>query len=454
MIRNINFYVILLVVLMPPGFQGCRPAFDSEPDEYRLAKEVVHEWNLYFLDLERFTPGYRAPVASRTYAYVSCAAWQAALPGMKDCVALDRFCTGAGKPEPAPAAFYLPASLNAAYAEIMRQFFPTAPAHLLERLNLLEDELSQRLRSERQTAIYKQSAAYGKKCALAVWRWSVSDSLGHDGFLYNYDRDYTPPNCTGCWEPDISYSTPAVLPYWGRVRPFIVQPDEVVVKNPLPVDDRSGSPYYAETLEVFAISQPLTKENKWIAEFWSDDIPGLTMSPAGRWVSIATQAVETARLPLPEVLEMNVKLGFAMADAIIICWDAKYHFNRERPVTAIRRLLKPDWYPLHDNPSFPSYPSGHSTLGAAAAAVLTHYLGENFEMTDRTHVNRREFNGDARTFGSFTEMARENAISRIALGVHFRMDCEEGLRIGRIVGLKVAGLPLNSGEVSIGFKSD
>jgi hypothetical protein len=46
-------------------------------------------------------------------------------------------------------------------------------------------------------------------------------------------------------------------------------------------------------------------------------------------------------------------------------------------------------------------------------------------------------------------MSRENALSRIVGGVHYRMDCEEGLRIGQIIGQKIAGLPLQSSKVSL-----
>ena len=50
--------------------------------------------------------------------------------------------------------------------------------------------------------------------------------------------------------------------------------------------------------------------------------------------------------------------------------------------------------------------------------------------TDRSHEGRTEFRGTPRTFDSLSEMAEENAFSRIPLGVHIRMDCTEGLRLG------------------------
>ncbi len=113
----------------------------------------------------------------------------------------------------------------------------------------------------------------------------------------------------------------------------------------------------------------------------------------------------------------------------------------QRPEDYIWSNIQHDWKPLHDSPSFPSYPSGHSAFGAAVAEVLTHQLGEDFALTDRTHDKRKEFAGKPRSYSSFREMALENAASRIYLGVHFRMDCEEGVRLGLLCGRKVNDLP-------------
>ena len=44
--------------------------------------EVALKWNELFLELERFTPGYRPPVSARASAYIGLAAYEAVLPGM------------------------------------------------------------------------------------------------------------------------------------------------------------------------------------------------------------------------------------------------------------------------------------------------------------------------------------------------------------------------------------
>ena len=53
-----------------------------------------------------------------------------------------------------------------------------------------------------------------------------------------------------------------------------------------------------------------------------------------------------------------------------------------------------------------------------------------------------DFKATPRKYTSFAEMANENALSRLYMGVHYRMDCEEGLRLGRLVGQRIADFPL------------
>ena len=81
-------------------------------------------------------------------------------------------------------------------------------------------------------------------------------------------------------------------------------------------------------------------------------------------------------------------------------------------------------------------------LGAAAAAILEQLFGTSYALTDRS-LERCPDSGTApRKYVSFAAMAKENALSRIYLGVHYRMDCEEGLRLGRLLGQRIAELPL------------
>lgn len=435
-------------------FQNCTFDGKREPAEHQEATEIALAWNRLMLSLERHTPGYRPPVSARAFAYIEMAAYEAVLPSLPGYVSLENFLPGYVRPntDVAAAQLYMPACLNAAYAQILRDFFPTAPVHLKKRIEQLESEYAHFLGKKTDSQTLDLSVAYGLAVSKSVWEWSATDVEGHDAFLFNYDRDYTPSVCAGCWEPAENRPMPALLPHWDKTRPFVVKPEEIALNDPMPFDETPGSAFHTEAMEVFSVSQPLTKENRWIAELWSDDLPGLTVTSAGRWIVIANQALEKANPPFPLVMETYLKTAIAMCDATILVWHSKYKYNLERPGTYIRRVIKPDWGPLHESPPFPAYPSGHSALGAAAAEVLGACLGEHFTLTDRTHEERQEFAGKPRTYHSFVEMAQENAASRVLLGVHYRMDCVEGLRLGKINGQRAIALPLRAKETAVLFR--
>jgi PAP2 superfamily len=428
------------------------------PPAERQALDVVVAWNRLLLELERYTPGYRAPVSARMFAYVSAAAYQAGLPVSDHYISLETQWKSLAKmdlPHWKSGVYVLPAGLNSAYSVIVEKFFPTAPTELLARAHALQADFKQKIGTSADPASCETSEVFGRQTAEAIWRWSETDSVGHDGFLYNYDRNYAPPACAGCWQPGGNRAMPALLPQWADARPFRVALSEISARPPLPYAETPGSDFYKQAMEVFAASRPVTKESRWVAEFWSDDLDGLTLSPAGRWMSIATQAIEKEKASTGFALETYLRTAIALCDAGILCWGLKYRYRLERPETYIRRMIEPGWEPLHGTPAFPAYPSGHSTFGAAAAAVLTAQFGERFGLVDRTHEGRREFESAPRAFESFEVMARENAFSRIAMGVHFRMDCEEGLRIGKIVGQKIADWQLrHTGKGDVGERVD
>ncbi len=444
----IGFFLSALCLL---PFACRRDTSAIEPDNYQAATVLVQKWHELLLELERHTPGYRPPVTARMWSLVELAAWQAALPGVPEAIGLEKYLDGLPDAPTYSGLYNLPAGLNAAYAEIFRQFFPTAPPHLFEKIELLETEQLNQIKSQANPANLAQSIAYGKKTALDIWRWSATDAFGHEGFLFNFDRGYVSPECTGCWKPGGAHPMPALLPYWGKSRSLLVAPSTVEVTPPLAYDEKPGSPFHVQAMELFAMSKPLSNEHRWIAEFWSDDVPGLTNSPMGRWISITNQAVAQADLPFPQLLELYLKAAMASTDVMVICWKSKYAFYLERPEAYIRRVVDPNWTPLHDNPPFPSYPSGHAAIGAAVTEVLTAFLGESFPLTDRTHEGRTEFIGKPRTYSSFREMARENALSRLALGVHYRMDCDEGLRLGKLVSKRVTALPCRKQDARISW---
>jgi len=227
------------------------------------------------------------------------------------------------------------------------------------------------------------------------------------------------------------------LPDWGRKATIHIDQNITFLPEPFSSHVSLDQAILHDALLVYAQSINMSREDKWIAEFWSDDVRGLTFSPAGRWIAIANQLVQNEDLATRDLFNLYLKLGIGLNDSAILCWKYKYFYQLQRPSQYIRKHIASNWQPFHEDPNFPSYPSGHAVLGACAATILESTFGEKYAFTDRSHQDRLEFFSQNRKFKSIKEAASENAYSRFLLGVHFKEDCEAGLRLGFEVGESV-----------------
>ncbi|MCB0629643.1 MAG: vanadium-dependent haloperoxidase [Lewinella sp.] len=420
-----------------------------------FSHDIALEWNTLLLDVERFTPGYKPPVSARTIGYVGLTAYEAIVHGMSsEFNSLGKYYPGLELPQPGSNEIYdWEVCLNAAYEAAFHYFFPTAPASQQFKIISLADRWESRLESKVSQQVFNRSVDFGIEVAHAVYNWSKSDHWGHEAFLSLHDDDYIPPGGTGLWQPTFPDYQPALLPHWGKVRTFAASSGDSV-DPPLPYSESSNSPIYLEAKETQMLVREIKAggraEDRWIAEFWSDDCPILTFTPAGRWISITNQIVELEKLSLEDAVYAYAKVGLALSDAGVKCWGEKYKHNCERPIDYIRRImLDTEWNTImcpdgsggYYTPNFPTYPSGHATFSSAAAEVLTDLFGQHYAFTDRSHEGRTEFNGTPRSFPDFYSMARENAYSRVPLGVHFFMDSDAGTALGARVGKRVNALP-------------
>ena len=411
-------------------------------------KEVVLAWNKLYLDLDRHTEAYYPPISARSFGYISLAAFEALSTVEMKANNLDVLLKGLVIPEcDKDGKLDAAVVLNSAYASSFRLFFSTTPQEYLNKINELEDKLFMNNSSELKQDIILNSRKFGDSVSKAVYLWSSEDRVGHEAFNSVFDSNYTLSGRRDPWSFATNSTRKSVLPNWGKVRSFLVTINDVPVKPPVPYSEDPGSRMYKEALALYSMSRPLSHDNEWIAEFWSDDHRGITFSPPARWVSIVNQIAIKSEIAASKLTELYLALGIALCDASIICWEAKYKFDRERPQAYINRVIDKNWKPLHENPNFPSYPSGHAIFGAASSIILAKYFGENYQFTDNSHIDRKEFNGKPRSFNSFREMAIENAFSRNAMGVHTKNDCEEGLRLGFEIGRRIIKLQFTNDEL-------
>jgi hypothetical protein len=199
-----------------------------------------------------------------------------------------------------------------------------------------------------------------------------------------------------------------------------------------------GSDKYAEVFNEVktmgsANSSMRTADQTLLAIFWAGNTPGY-------WNRIARSVINRhPRLTLIRRARIFALLNISMADAAIACWDAKYHYEFWRPITAITLAdqegnsdteLDPTWTPLSfGTPAHPEYISGHSTISASAAWVLAHVFGDNTAFL----VDSERVPGVWRAFPSFSAAVLEVNDARVFAGIHFRTSCLDGNAVGAAV---------------------
>ncbi len=201
---------------------------------------------------------------------------------------------------------------------------------------------------------------------------------------------------------------PCMLPLFGNVKSWLFDSLTMVTAIRPPAPPGTGSIQFKnETEEIYQMQKNLTREQKRIATFWSDGVGSYT--PPGHWNYIA--ATEFAQLNFSEARwARNMALvNMSLMDAGIVCWDAKYFYYNPRPMQVDTRI-KTDI----GLPNFPAYISGHSTFSGAAATVLGYIIPAKAQQ--------------------FAAMANEASMSRMYGAIHFRSDCEVGITTGNKVG--------------------
>ncbi len=406
------------------------------------AVTVTLEWYDLTLNLVRHTATYSPPVASRTFGYMGVTLFEIAAARGQKLRSLKGQLNGfAGVPQPIAGLVYDDGAIvQGALANTVSGLFgntgPTGLRALASVTKRLEATVSKGVPAD----VVKRSLEYGQSVSAAVLNWAATDggaNIANIGFPLFYPKASSP----AAWVPTAALGmqqTP-LLPSWGSNRPFAIPSgSSCALSAPPAYSTEKDSAFYKEALEVYDVSKALTSEQRAITAFW-DDSAMLSLTPPGHWVGILTQIFAESPTSFERMAEGYARLGMAVADAFIGCWNAKFEFNLLRPVTYIQRVIDPKWTAALITPPFPEYPSGHSTQSGAAATVLTAFLGENYAFTDLTHD---EDGLEARSYKSIWDAANEAGISRLYGGIHFRSGIERGLEQGRCIGAKVNALQL------------
>jgi hypothetical protein len=272
--------------------------------------------------------------------------------------------------------------------------------------------------------------AWGKKVAEAVMA-KRADS----GYNKPIPGTYSSTE-QGKWRETPPTFRPPLLPFWGKVTPFVMT-SQSQFRAPPP--ETLGSKEYAEELAFVAShgardDADRTEYETLCTPFWSDDLG--TATPPGHWNVIAQDIARRKNLSVPECARLFALLDLAEADAGISCWETKFYYNFWRPETALRELdpklnpqvqNKPDFIPNMSSPPFPSYTSGHSTFSAAGARIIALFIGTDDIEFD---VTSDGLPGVVHHFKKLSDAQREVGMSRVWGGIHTMSDNLEAQKVG------------------------
>ena len=454
---NLKWMLTLLLALLL--FESCNTdddqvnTYTNEPVVTDITTQLMVEWNDLWLELDRYAFGMRPNATARALAYIHLAAYETVVDDMTDFTSnTSRLQTLTIDSAQRANTIDLNIALNTCYAVVMDHFMYNTSSEMDGAIDLFKVTKENALLQNVSNQVLQDSRQWGNYIAEQVIEYSQTDVQAESQILEPQPLSYEPPIGEGFW----TYSADqerALFPYWESVRTFVVSSDETSSIAPMEYNEDSNSDYFAQMIEVYTINNTAKLEDNedlWIAEYWSDDVEGLMMSPPGRQISIAKQLIVQNDLSHETSLVLLLKLGFALNDAAVSTWADKYNYMVMRPNVYIQEFIDVEYetnlyrFINWPNPSFPSYPSGHSCFVSAAGGIFIDVFGNNIDFTERSHEGRTEFRGTPRQFNSISEMVEDAAFSRVPLGVHMRIDCTEGMRLGYEISEAINGFDLST----------
>ncbi len=437
MMKKVLFLFIVVGFVLPSvWFSACNMGNDN----YKSLSEnpeLIHRGMRRITDIMRhdvFSP----PVASRIYAYSSVAAYEALIPGQPEYKTLAGQLNGlteCPKPETGAVYCYPLASVTALMKVGKHLIFSESS------MTDLEDEIFKEFDAMNMPQeVYDRSVKFGQAIAAHIISWSKTDNYAQTRSAPKYTINTKDPSR---WVPTPPQYADALEPHWMDIRPWVLDSARQFKPVPhYPYSEDPNSDFIKALREVYDVSKTIGDFEKTSALYWDCNpfevsVTGHLMvatkkiSPGGHWINITGHACRKANAPIMKSAETYAMVSLALADAFISCWTTKFTSNLIRPETVINRTFDPNWHPYIETPPFPEHTSGHATISAAAATILTKTFGDSFEFTDSTEM---EFGMDPRVFKSFYEASDQAAMSRLWGGIHYRIGNEGGRMNGREIG--------------------
>jgi len=278
----------------------------------------------------------------------------------------------------------------------------------------------------------------GKKAAAEILALRAGDGA-------DVPETYRPHTIPGAYVPTVV----PVSSTYGRTTPWAMQNGSQFRPAPPPaLDSQTWTNDLNEIRELGSRgSTKRTLEQTEIARFW------FVTGPQA-WNPIVRQLAGMKKLDLLDSARVFALVAMAADDAFIAVFDAKYHYNFWRPVTAIRNAdlaankatpREASWLPLGDTPMHPEYPCAHCITSTAVGAVLKSVFGNEIPEVSMVSPTAP---GVTRKWTRIQDYADEVSVARIYAGFHYRFSTTVGAEMGTKIGELTVDTQLRGAEAS------
>ena len=276
----------------------------------------------------------------------------------------------------------------------------------------------------------------GKQAAAGVLAFRANDGS-------TAPENYRPSAKPGAYVPTIVPSFSTV----GATTPWVMTSGSQFRPEPPPaLDSQTWTRDLNEIREIGARnSTKRTAEQTTIGRFWF-------LVGARTYNPIVRQAALAKNMDVVDCARLFALTSIAGNDALVAVFDAKYHYNLWRPITAIRNAditlntatpREESWLPLGDTPMHPEYPCAHCITSATISTVLRDIVGDDFGEFSLTSSTAP---GVTRKWTRLQDYSDEVSNARIYAGFHYRFSTEVGKEMGKKIGALTVATQLRGVE--------
>ena len=267
-------------------------------------------------------------------------------------------------------------------------------------------------------------AAVGSRAASDIIAWRANDGSAEPNPAYSL------PPLPGLWQPTAPGQV-AQLVNFGEFEPFALLTTTQYLPDPPPT--LTSALYGADVEEVrslgSATSTVRTAEQTETARLFAS--VGNSTAHFAAWNNVARDVARQAHWSLIDTARLFVLLNVSIHDGVQTSHTSKFIYGLWRPVTAIRRAdedlnpattADPAWTPLLTTPPYPSHSSNQTCVGVSAARSLARAFGTDNVSFSVTWIGTGGNANVTRQYGSFSQLAEQQARSRVYGGIHFNFE--------------------------------